>query len=239
MALIKNTAQRSAMANAVILDLGDLARQGERIKQHAQDRADEIIERAHKERQRIMAGAEEAGQEKGFERGFEEGKAKGCEEGRAKAEEDAKASIDAVVDRWTRAIDAFEATREQMLLEAKHEVVAFAGVVAQRVTKRVVELDDRVVAEQLEAVLQRVSAPSRLVVAISPADEAAAQETLPALVDRLSHVSHADLVVDPALAAGSCVVRTSAGGEIDASIDAQIERVLSVLLPCNGSEPTL
>ena len=128
---------------------------------------DEIVERAHKERERVMAGAESVGHEKGFERGFEEGKAEGYEQGCVRGNEETKEMIEAVSSRWSRAIDEFDAAREQMLRQARHEVIAFAGVVAQRVTKRVVELDDRVVAEQLEAVLQRVSAPSRLVVAVS------------------------------------------------------------------------
>lgn len=239
MALIKNAASRVAVANAVILDLGDLARQGERIKQHAQDRADEVIEEAHKERERILAGAETKGHDKGYEEGFEQGKAEGTIEGREKAQQEAKEAIDIVQARWTNAIDDFEARREQMLLEARREIVALAGIVARRVTKRVVELDSGVVSAQMQAALERVSAPTRLEIAINPADEAVARETLPALVDRLSNVTHAALVVDPALAAGSCVVRTSGGGEIEASIDAQIDRVLSVLLPDNGSEPTL
>ncbi len=237
MALIKSSHGGSAVANAIILDLGDLARQGQLLRERAREQADEIVAQAHEERERIVAGADTLGQKQGFEKGFDEGMAKGREEGHAEAKREAAELFNAVTTRWSRAIDEFEAAREQMLLDARHEVIAFAGVVAERVTKRVIELDDRVVAEQMEAVLRRVSKPSRLVITISPRDEAVARETLPGLIDRLSHVSHAQLVIDPELGDGSCIACTSGGGEIDASIDKQIERVLSVLLPSNGSEP--
>ena len=237
MALIKSSHGGSAVAKAVILDLGDLARQGQLLRERAREQADEIVAQAHEERERIIAGADAVGHKHGFDKGFVEGTAQGREQAYAEAKREAAESFEAVSARWTRAIDEFEASREEMLLDARHEIIAFAGVVAQRVTKRVIELDDRVVAEQMEAVLRRVFRPSRLVITISPGDEAVARETMPDLIERLSQVLQAELVVDPELSDGSCIACTSEGGEIDASIDLQIERVLSVLLPSNGSEP--
>lgn len=239
MALIKSSHGGSAVAKAVILDLGDLARQGRVLKERAREEADEIVARAHEERKRIIAGADVVGHKHGLEKGLVEGNTKGREQGYAEAKSEAAETFEAVSARWSRAIEEFEAARDEMLLDARHEIIAFAGVVARRVTKRVIELDDHVVAEQMEAVLRRVSRPSRLVITISPGDEAVARETMPDLIERLHHISHAELVVDAELSDGSCVVCTSEGGEIDASIDAQIERVLSVLLPSNESESGL
>src|SRR5690606_4694204 len=74
-----------------------------------------------------------------------------------------------------------------------------------------------------------------LVVAVHPEDAALAEEALPGVVARLRAGAHAELVEDAGLSRGSAVVRTPGGGAVDASIDAQVERMVRALLP--GREP--
>ncbi|MCH7962156.1 MAG: hypothetical protein IIC49_07450, partial [Planctomycetes bacterium] len=72
---------------------------------------------------------------------------------------------------------------------------------------------------------------------LDPEDEAIAREALPGIVAQLAEVTHADLLEDPEIQRGSCVVRTAGGGEIDGSIGTQIDRMVSVLLPRPGDDP--
>ena len=237
MALIKNSQRNGPIANAIVLDLGDLARQGELLKARARAEADAMLAEARAEREQIIAGADEVGRQHGFQRGLDEGTARGFEQGRAEAKEQAGQELESLVHGWSAALAEFETVRNEMVIEAKQQILRIAAIVAGRVTHRVVELDETIVASQLGAVLSRVCRPSRLVVAINPEDEAIAREALPNIVGQLADVTHAELLTDPELQRGSCVVRTAGGGEIDGSIGTQIDRMVSVLLPRPGDDP--
>jgi flagellar assembly protein FliH len=230
MALIRHAESASLARQAVVLDLGDLRRAAERMESEARRRVEGMLQEARQERERIIAGA----REEGYAAGFAQGTARALEEGRAAGREEALAEmrgrLEALEKNWKSALDAFEARREDLLLAARADVVAFAAAVAERVTKRAVALDPSAVRDQIAAALALTVAPTRLSVTVCPEDEPLAREVLPALVERFAHGAHATLHHDPALPRGSAVVRTELG-EIDASIDTQIERIVRALLP--------
>jgi flagellar biosynthesis/type III secretory pathway protein FliH len=115
------------------------------------------------------------------------------------------------------------------------------------VVKRKVDLDEGIVADQLESVLGIIARPTELVVSIHPADRTVAERAVPGLAGRSSLVRHVEFVEDAALERGSCVARTrgsvpgdggaGGGGEIDASITTQVQRVIEALLPGGPAKP--
>jgi flagellar biosynthesis/type III secretory pathway protein FliH len=105
------------------------------------------------------------------------------------------------------------------------------------VTKRTVELDPSVIVGQLEAVLGLLAKPTRLTVAIAAGDETLAREAMPELMAKFSAAQHVDLIVDASMQPGSCIARTAAGGTFDASIPAQLDRMVAALMPGPGTQP--
>jgi hypothetical protein len=77
MALIKHSNSRDIARDAVVLDLGDLQRQAALITRAAHDQAAAVLAEARAERERIVAGAAEAGRAAGFEEGWSRGGAQG------------------------------------------------------------------------------------------------------------------------------------------------------------------
>jgi flagellar assembly protein FliH len=231
MALIRHAEFVNAGREAVVLDLGDLMRQGERIKAAARAEADRIAAAAREERERLLAGAADEGRKAGFEQGLAQGLTEGERKGREEALADAKPRLEALVTRWSEALAAFEAAREDMLRDARRDVVRLAALAAEKLARRAVRLNESSAADQLAAVLGLIVRPTRLVVAVHPGDEAIVREAAPALVEKLSAGSHVEFVTDPGLTPGSCVARTPGGGEIDASIQTQVDRMLEALLP--------
>ncbi len=215
----------------VRLDLGDLQRHADQIRQIAADQAERIVADARAERERLVSSAADLG----FAKGFEEGRRKGYEEGIAKGVAEASVAwqdkLAKLEQAFTTAIAQFEHDRERMLFEAREDILTLALIIAQKVTHRIVTTDPTVVADQLAAALTAISKPTSVEIAISPDDEKVATQALPALVKQIASVQHADLVVDPALGPGSCVVRTAGGGVIDASVRTQIERIVTALAP--------
>jgi len=230
-ALIRHAEASVAAKDAIVLDLGDLKRQGELLKAHATKQAERILADARRRREELMADAAEEGRRQGFAQGFDEGRVRGAEEGRSSAFKEASSALSEIANGWTGAIDGFESEREALLAEARQEVIRLSVRIAEKVIKRSIEVDPGVVERQLEAILSLVSRNARLVVSVHPDDESIIRDALPALMARFASASHVEIGVDEGLSRGSVVARTEAGGEIDASIDSQLERLASAVLP--------
>lgn len=234
MAMIKNALASELARDAVVLDLGDLKRQAEDLRRRAENEAERIIAEAQEQRRRLLEGAAEEGRAEGREQGIAEGRAEGAEEGRAAALKEHSARIDNVLTSWAAALTEFERSREDILLEARADVLRLALKVAEKVTKRAVACDPSVIESQLKAALSQLLAPTRLLVSVHPDDYEAAEDILPDMVDRLASGAHTTLRSDESITRGGCIVRTDRG-EIDATIETQLGRIVERLLPSSDS----
>ncbi len=231
MALIRQAQSPNLTRDAVVLDLGDLARQGEMIKDGARAKAEEIVRAAHAERARILAGAAEEGRVEGARLGREEGVRQGLEQGRAQAIEEYKARLAKVEQAWVEALAGFATQRERLIEGARADVLDIALLAAEKVVKRALHLSPSLVIDQVGAVLEAVARPTESRIAVNPEDEPLVRAAMPALVQRLEAARHVHLETDATLERGSCVLRTPGAGEIDASIRAQLDRIVEAILP--------
>lgn len=236
MALIRRADSATAPRDAVVLNLGDLRAQGETLKSRANAEAAEIIRLARLDRERILEGA----RAEGFAKGFEEGKARGEDEGRRAGHEaalnESRSRLQQLEKAWLEQLESFARSREDLVLEAKTDVIKLALHIGKLVTKRVIEADPSLVEDQVGAVLSLVSKASRLILEVHPGDEPLVRESLPRLTAKYANDSHAEIRADHSLSPGSCVARTEGGGIIDGSVDSQLNRIADALLPgVNGS----
>lgn len=235
MALIKRADQDATTRAAVALDLGDLARQGEMIRAKAREEAARIIEEAKRERERLIATAAQEGRAAGYSQGLEAGRTQGAAEGAERALAERREALAALERMWGEALEAFSQRREQMVASARQDIVRVAAILASKVCRRAIELDPEIVKDQMEAVLRTISHPTRLVLWVHPDDLALARESAPGMLERFDMVRHAELIADASIERGSCVARLEDGGEIDASVGTQIERLVAAMLP--GESP--
>ncbi len=237
MALIKKIHAGNDVRSAVVLDLGDLKRQGDIIKSAARAEADRILAAARDQRDRSTAESVERGHREGFERGMREGHERGSAEGRDLARGEYAERLGAIEKAWSQQLEAFTAARERMLVEARLDIVRLAVRFAQIVTRKAVAADPAAAVSQLEAILAQLSSSTRLSVSVHPDDLEQLRAALPALSARLADAAHVELVADAALPRGSCIARTPRGAVIDASIETQLERLADAILhgPDEGS----
>lgn len=231
MALIRRADAQEATRDALVLDLGDLVRQGEAILKQARTRAASLLEDAQKERERLIAGAKELGRAEGFAAGREEGLAKGREEGKAQAVEATRTQIDALAATWTAALDEFSGQRDILNAQARQDVLKLAIDIAQRVTRRSIAADPKAVEASLETVFSLVLRPTAARIQVNPADEALTRELLPGLLARFNRVRDAQIIPDAAIERGGCSLRTEGGASINADIAVQLDRIAEALLP--------
>lgn len=231
MALIKRADADSIARDAMVVDLGDLVRQGERIRERARAEAEQVIAAAKAEREKILKGAREQGHAEGFAKGHTEGQAKGREEAMAQAIGERKASLAAIEKNWIEALELLAGQREAMMLDARREVISLALDIARRVVKREIVSDREVAERQLSGVLELLAFPTRLVVRVNPKDREVLERALPNLLVKFPLAQHAELVEDPAVQAGGCLARTAGGGWIDARVQTMIDRVCEAVAP--------
>ncbi len=239
MALIRNANAGAVARHAIVLDLGDLREQGDRMLRAARAEAEKIVAAARTERERIVAGAEEEGRAKGYAVGLAQGQVAGRQEAREAALVEHREELGGVEAAWRSALTDFESRREDLVQGALRDVLRLAAQIAGRVTKRTIVLEPAVVQDQLAAVLAVVVRPTELVVRINPEDRAIVERALPGLMAAAPAIRHAQIVDDPGVERGGCVARTRAdtesgdagGGEIDARIGTQLDRMVETLLP--------
>jgi flagellar biosynthesis/type III secretory pathway protein FliH len=234
MALVRHAHAHTIARDAIVLDLGDLARQGEALRARAHAEAQQIVANGKAERARLIEGAEAKGYAEGYARGQEEGRALGAEEGRAQAIEDTQTALAPLAEAWRRAIDDFELARSTSRQAAERDLVVLASDVARRVTHQVVSLHAEVVCDQLRHVLALVLDPSVLIVEVHPDDIETSRAILPGLLEGRGA---GDVVIREGheIARGSVIVRTR-GGSIDASIDGQLDRIVEAMLVNDGGD---
>lgn len=230
MAMIRQADARTLARDAVPLDLGDLARQGEALVAAARAEAARLVALGRAERDRLVAGAAEQGRREGFAQGLEEGRRAGREEGRAAALEESRARLSELDAAWTRALEEFSGVRDRLLSEARRDVLELAIRLAGMVTKRAIAAEPASVADQLEAVLGVLARPTRLVIEVNPDDLPLVMEALPTLAERYRLATHVETVGEASLSRGSVVARLPSGGSIDATIETQLERIAASLL---------
>ncbi|MEZ6243771.1 MAG: FliH/SctL family protein [Phycisphaerales bacterium] len=238
MGLIRRADAKTMARDAVVLDLSDLKGRGEAVREHAEQEAKRILAEAQAERERLITGAREEGLAQGLERGKHEGLEAGRAEGREAALAEWREKLGTLEASWAKALDQFIATRDGMLTEARTDVVRLATLIAERVIKRAIEHDPGVVQDQIAEALDLLARPTRARVAVHPEDETLAREVVPSLLARFEKAHHIEIETDPALARGSCVVRTGEGGQIDASIAGQLDRLVRDLLPGESQAPS-
>lgn len=238
MALIKNAQADRLARDAIVLDLGDLARQGERILQQARDQAAQLLAQARAEAASLTEGAEARGFEQGRAQGLEEGHAEGSEAGRAEALAAVTIEAQAIISAWTAAMDDFEQKRAAMLLAAREECIALGIAIGHKVAHRLVQQDPTIVADQVRDALALLVKPTAAVIRINPDDRAIVDQLMPTIVQQVGASAHLSIMDDARLGRGGCVISVT-GGEIDASIETQLSRIVAALMPSADDHPLL
>ncbi|MEO1717794.1 MAG: FliH/SctL family protein [Planctomycetota bacterium] len=236
MPVLKASSATQTAKDAVVLDLADIAQQGEAILRGAREQAARIIAEAQAERERLISDASNVGHREGHAQGLAEGREAGKAAGEIAARAEHAEELRSLQASWSAALEEFLANRDHLLVTCKTDVLRLALSIAERITRRTFACDELVITEQIESALELVGKPSRVMILVHPVQLDVAKQALPDLVGRLDAVEHADIVADETLAEDACVVRTSDGGLIHASIETQLTRIAELIVPGSSTQ---
>lgn len=238
MALIRQSDKSSPLTDAIVYRLGDLVREGTQLREQTSRQIDTMLTEARAERDRLIADGRANGLAQGHDEGYKAGFAKGQAEGREQAIASVSTELASLLTGWMKSLGEFEQDRDALLLEARTEVLRLAVEIGRAVVKRDIELHPEAVLAQVESALGMVVRPSRVRLSVHPEDRPLIESALPGLLARYSNATHIDVAEDPGATRGSCFVRM-AGGEIDARIEVQLDRIVRAILPTaqDGAAP--
>jgi flagellar assembly protein FliH len=222
--------------DAVVLDLGDLGRQAARLRMVAEDKAASIITEAELKAKELVTGAEQIGLEQGKAAGYEKGLEEGRELGREQALDQFREQFAQLHAAWSDVAEQWDAQTKGMAIEARQVVAEFALKMAERLVHRVIEVDPSVVVDQVAGALALVLRPMDVSVRVSPSDLALISQALPQLLAEFDHLEHIHLTEDAHVSSGGCLV-SYGQGQIDATIETQIRRVVDLILPADADDP--
>ena len=233
MAVIKVNKATGFIKDAVVLDLGDIGRQAARIRMAAEDKAAGIVTDAERKAKQLLEEAAKGGFEEGKIAGLQAGLNEGRREGHAQALEEAREQLAQLHAAWSDVAGQWDAQTRGMAVEARQVVIEFALKLAERLVHRVIEVDPTVVVDQVAGALALVLRPMDVSVRVNPSELSVLAEALPQLMAEFDHLEHIHLAEDPRVSPGGCVV-SYGQGQIDATIEKQIQRVVDLILPADS-----
>lgn len=228
MGLIKSN---NAPASVLPFSMADIEQQARALLQQARQRAAQIIQQAHAEAMQIKSQAQAQALADGLKQGLLEGRERGRREGHDQAIEENRQALQSLIAHLTEACQQLEQSRKQLESDVVRELIALAVAIARRVSKRLGEVDPQTVVENVAQAVKLVVHAHTVRIAIHPSQRATLDDALPHLRLSWPKLEHVELVDDPTLSPGGCRVFTGAGGEIDATLETQIERIAHELVP--------
>jgi flagellar assembly protein FliH len=112
--------------------------------------------------------------------------------------------------------------------DAVREATALAVEVAARVLRAELAARPERVADVVRGAIRRAADRSALVARVNPRDLAACRAAAPAIMEEMGGIARLEVVDDPRVSPGSCLLETSVG-DVDATVESQLARILEAL----------
>lgn len=206
-----------------------------------EDDARRIIEQAHAEAAQIRANATKQAaaeldqlRERATQKGLKQGRAEGLEAIRREATEtalrDARRQLDALAETLRTAATQIEQRKHNLLARAQTGIIELAIAIARRVCKTDIACATDSARANAAKLIQLIGAAHDPVLHVHPDQLVTMRIAVAALVKQIEQLAHIDVVADPAVSRGGCILHTRES-TIDATIETQLDRIAEALLP--------
>lgn len=195
-------------------------KEAEVVKKKAEEEAkhlsQRLLEEARKEAEAIKEEAYKKGLKEGYDKGFAQGYAEGVKEGKAQYEE--------LLTLLKGMIDEIKSSKEKLLGEIEPEVIAIIKIVLRKLLLREIKLDEELVLRVVKSAVKKLEERSKIVLRVNPDDLPKVVEKREELFRSIEGLKELDIVEDPRVGKGGCIVEGGVG-VVDARIERQIEEV--------------
>lgn len=220
----------------------------EKIIRNAKRRADELLQEAVREAERLQAEAKAAieswwnEQRKQDDRykenirkaAYDEGYMQGYESGI----DEAKQQMDEQLNKAREIVEASYIAKEQVISEAEPFLVRLSLDIAEKVITRQIALDHSVIVDMIQKALEHCHETGIITVLVKPDHFPLVQEARDELKQHLNNIGELKILPDRTIESDGCIIR-SQRGSIDARIDVQLSEIRKVLTEVakEGAQP--
>lgn len=164
-------------------------------------------------------------------------KTQAADEGKQAALQAVEANLRARIDQqltsvmaaMQRAVEGVAQSRQVWQKRWEEHGIRVAVAIASRVIRRQMRESPEVALDLLREALSLSAGSQRLIVRLNPADHAALRDQAERITSQLSQVATTEIIADPAVSPGGCLVETESGS-VDSQIETQLARILEELL---------
>ena len=227
MGLIKSA---NAPLSLAPFSMADIERQAKTILLRARQQADQLLAAAQSEAETLKQQAIAEGRAEGHRQGLAQGTEQGRKAGHDQALAEHRAQLQQAIQSLNAAMTSIQQHRGELESQALAEVVELALAVARRVTKRQALVDPEVLIANLREAMKMVIQATAVRIAVHPSQRQTLDAALPQLQLQWPQLNHVKVIDDPSLAPGGCRVFMD-HGQVDASLDEQLDRIAAELLP--------
>lgn len=234
MPLLKANIANRARESAIVMDLGDLEREAAELISRARSDGQRLVDSARDEATRVSSQIREDARAAGHAAGYAAGLEEGRKTGHDAAVAQTSAMLNDVTARWSQALELLHQHMPAHVADARTDLVKLALAIAAKVT-HAEALRNRQVVVDTAAEALRLAAGARLVtIRVQPAEVAMLESYLPALLAKIRTVGSVELAADETITPGG-VVATFGGGEVDARMETQLQRIAVELLGADAA----
>ncbi|MCH7727712.1 MAG: hypothetical protein IH991_14705 [Planctomycetes bacterium] len=196
----------------VAFNLMDMNDNATAVLENVQARAEAIFEQARRDAELIHRQAQE------------QGRAAAIKAAKETLHEELSRQLQTLMPALNDAIQSIHRAKQAWLKEWEHSVVNLAVRIAERVIRRQIEEPPSVASTLIRETLQLASAHRQLRLHLNPEDFETLGDQIETLVAQFSNLAPTDVVADPSVTRGGCVLN-SEFGQIDQQIETQLARI--------------
>ena len=210
--------------------MADVERQAQRWLADARAQAAEILETARTQAADIKQKAHQSAIQQGYAEGHQRGLEDGRKTGHQTALDEARPKLTETHTALALALQQLEAHHIELRDGAVKDVMHLALTIAGRLARRAAAIDPDSTPQAVHEALKYVVEAGDVSVCVHPTCLDTIQTELPRIQLLWPRVTRISLIPDDTVAPGGCIVR-SACGSVDLTLETQLQRIASELLP--------
>jgi flagellar assembly protein FliH len=217
------------LGSKVAFNFEDLVERGEAYLETIRRQVREMLQKAEADVEVIRKEAHSRGLEQGRQEGLRQAAEQIQKRATEIADKTSRDGLSTTLPAMKSAVQALVIERDRWLAEWESTAVRLAAAIAERLIKRQLELKPDLAPEMIKSALQLAAGTPQIRLRVHPDDAALLGEHAAEVVRALASAGEAEIVADPSLTKGGCLIQTN-HGTIDARLETLLERIVSELL---------
>jgi flagellar assembly protein FliH len=197
---------------AVPFRLDDVEQKAARYLQQVRQQASQIIAAAHEQAESIR------------EQAARDGRQEALQQAQKQANQHVQQQLQSLLPALGQAVENIAQMRADYLRHWQQQVVKLAVAIAERILRQQLPHRPEVTTKLIQEALELAAGNAHLRLHLNPRDHAVLRQRVPEFAQIVEKLALSDLIADPAVSPGGCIVKTEFG-QIDQTVEAQLRRI--------------